>query len=197
MRIQIADDDFASLKLLEATLRKLGHEVTCYEDGVELWNSFDLGPPQVVVSDWLMPTMDGLELCRRIRSQKAPSYTYFILLTANPDNRQNYREAMESGVDDFLVKPLDKDSIWMRLRVAERILGYASRISALESIIPICSYCKRVREDSDYWKQVESYVTDMTGARFSHSICPKCYEEKVKPELEQMARERKALRGAG
>jgi uncharacterized protein with PIN domain len=74
----------------------------------------------------------------------------------------------------------------MRLRVAERILTYATQISRLESMLPICSYCKKVRDDNNYWQQVESYIGDRTETSFSHSVCPSCYEEVVKPQLEEL-----------
>ena len=90
---------------------------------------------------------------------------------------------MEAGIDDFLVKPLDRDQIWMRLKVAERILSYTTQISQLESMLPICSYCKKVRDDNNYWQQVETYITRRTNTSFSHSVCPTCYEQRVKPQI--------------
>ena len=115
-------------------------------------------------------------------------YTYVILLTANAQTVENYYAAMEAGVDDFLEKPLDREKLWSRLRVAERILSYTKRIGRLESMLPICSYCKRIREAHAYWKQVEEYMTEHTGITFSHSICPECYEKVIKPQLKSMSR---------
>ena len=95
-----------------------------------------------------------------------------------------FMEAMQAGIDDFLAKPLDRDQIWIRLKVAERILRYTTEISHLESMLPICSYCKTVRDDNNYWQQVETYISLRTGASFSHSVCPSCYTKKVKPQLD-------------
>lgn len=183
MKILVAEDDFISRKLLVSTLTHFGHEVVAFEDGLSAWTDFVQHRYPVIVSDWLMPNLDGLSFCRRVRSSGFEDYTYFILLTANVQGRDTYREAMQAGIDDFLAKPLDRDQIWMRLRVAERILSYTRQIVQLESMLPMCSYCKKVREDDNYWEQVEHYINRRTGEQFSHSVCPGCYEKIVRPQL--------------
>jgi len=139
-----------------------------------------------VVCDWVMPRLDGLELCRRIRARMGAEYVYFILLTGNSASDDNQRTAAEAGVDDFLTKPLDPQEMWMRLRVAERILRYATQVSQLETFLPICSYCKKIRDDKNYWQQIESYINKRTGTDFSHSVCPDCYQKIIVPELEKL-----------
>lgn len=187
MNILMAEDDMISRNLLKTTLRQFGHTVKAFNNGAEAWAEFDANPYRVIVSDWLMPEMDGLDFCRKVRKRPATEYTYFILLTANvQQGNETYMEAMNAGIDDFMAKPLDRDLIWMRLKVAERILRYTTQISNLESMLPICSYCKNVRDDNNYWQQVETYLNNRTGTLFSHSVCPKCYENKVKPELEKL-----------
>jgi len=146
-------------------------------------------PARVIVSDWIMPGMDGLELCRRVRARVKTEYVYFILLTSREADLENQRAAIEAGVDDFLVKPLDRQELWMRLRVAERILRYATQVQQLEAFLPICSYCKKVRDDQNYWQQIEGYINARTGSEFSHSVCPDCYARVVLPELEEIKRE--------
>ena len=112
-----------------------------------------------------------------MRARPKTDYTYFILLTANNTGRENLRKAMDAGIDDFLAKPLDREAIIMRLRVAERILEFTTQIRQLKELIPICMYCKKVRDDSDYWQQVETYIHTSTGSNFSHGICPECFEK--------------------
>lgn len=186
LKILIAEDDPISRKLLTTILEQLNYQVGAYEDGEQAWAAFEKNPARIVVSDWLMPKMDGLALTRRIRHQKVDEYTYIILLTANVQSHENYYSAMEAGVDDFLEKPLDREKLWSRLRVAERILAYTHRIEKLESMLPICSYCKKIRDEKAYWKQVEEYMAEQTGATFSHSICPDCYTKVIKPQLEHL-----------
>lgn len=95
-------------------------------------------------------------------------------------------EAMNAGIDDFLAKPLDRDQIWMRLRVAERILKFATTIQELDNMLPICSYCKKVRDDNNYWHQVETDLSKRLDTSFSHSVCPTRHEKEVKPQIDMI-----------
>ena len=147
VKILAVEDDAVSLAVLRQALRKLGHEVIEAVDGETAWKLATKEHVRVVVSDWSMPQMDGLELCRRIRKAAGPDYTYFILLTARDASGENQQAAADAGVDDFLTKPLNFDELWNRLRVAERILRYATQVRQLEEMLPICSYCKKIRDD--------------------------------------------------
>jgi len=186
VQILAVEDDPVARRVLRQALTKLGHEVVEAEDGEAALDAMARENFRVIVSDWLMPNMDGLEFCRRVRERPAEDYVYFILLTGRLASAENEREAADAGVDDFLSKPLDMNELWMRLRVAERILKFATQVRMLEAFLPICSYCKKVREDSNYWTQIESYINTRTGTDFSHSVCPGCYERVVVPELEKL-----------
>jgi len=135
MHILIAEDDFISRRLLKTYLEEMGCQVTATSNGAEAWESFDSAPTRLIVSDWLMPAVDGLEFCRRVRARPDTDYTYFIMLTANVGQEENYFQAMDAGVDDFLSKPLNRNELNVRLRVAERILKATSRIQSLESVL--------------------------------------------------------------
>jgi len=180
VKILIAEDDNIAEKVLRLTLQHFKHEVVSARDGAEAWEAFDRDPVRVIVSDWMMPGLDGLEFCNRVRDRAQTPYTYFILLTAAHTGPDDYNLAMDAGVDDFLTKPLDREMIRTRLRVAERILRYTTEISLLRDIIPICAYCHKVRSDGDYWERVETYIRDRTGTRFSHGACPDCFENQMK-----------------
>jgi CheY-like chemotaxis protein len=186
VKILAVEDDPVALAVLRQALRRLGHDGVEASDGQAAWERLQAEPVRVVVSDWLMPRMDGLELCRRIRGQVGAEYTYFILLTGNDAKADNQRSAADAGVDDFLTKPLNFEELWMRLRVAERILRFATQVQQLEEMLPICSYCKKIRDDQNYWQQIEGYINQRTGSEFSHSICPDCYKKVVLPELEKL-----------
>jgi two-component system, cell cycle response regulator len=122
MKVLIAEDDRDSRELLTWILEKLGYQVVCTENGQQAWDAFRRGKFRLVISDLLMPDVDGLELCRRIRSSKHIKYTYIILLTALIGKRQ-YLEGMQAGADDFMTKPFDADELKARLGVATRILS--------------------------------------------------------------------------
>ncbi|MDP3073545.1 MAG: response regulator transcription factor [Opitutaceae bacterium] len=187
MKILAVEDNAVARAVLRQALQRLGHEAVEATDGEAGWAAFlKHDDVRVVVSDWTMPRGDGLELCRRIRARPDEEYVYFILLTARDASEQNRSDAADAGVDDFLSKPLDVSDLWMRLRVAERILGYTRQVRQLEQMMPICTYCKKVRDDQNYWQQIEGYITERTGSDFSHSVCPDCYQRVVLPEIEQL-----------
>ena len=189
MKILAVEDDPVARKVLVQALKRLGYEdVVEARDGGEALGQLEKEPARVIVSDWVMPGMDGLALCRQVRARVKSEYVYFILLTSREADIENQREAIEAGVDDFLVKPLNLQELWMRLRVAERILRYATQVQQLEAFLPICSYCKKVRDDQNYWQQIEGYINARTGSEFSHSVCPDCYQRLIVPELEAMKR---------
>jgi len=178
-RILVVEDDSISSILLKAVLEKLGYETVIARDGNEAWDEFNQEPVRLIVSDWMMPGMDGLQLCEKVRARSRTLYTYFILLTANRTTPENYALAAAAGVDDFLTKPLDREAIRMRLGVAERILKYTAEIRQLKELIPICVYCRKVHDEHDYWERVETYIQKETGSRFSHGACPECYEKEL------------------
>lgn len=195
-KIHIVEDDPTTRRLLENLTSLLGYEIASYDNGDEAWEAFAVEDPKIVISDWKIPGKDGLELCRRLRQMRTDSYTYFILITAQKRSRTNLEFAIDAGVDDFLKKPIGSDEIWSRLRVAERILGFNSQVKTLESLIPICAYCKKVRNDGDLWEQIEQYVNQRTGADFTHSICPPCLEKHVRPQLKDYKSSLKEKRAA-
>jgi DNA-binding response OmpR family regulator len=179
-RILIAEDDAVSARILQAALSKFGYEPEIARDGAEAWDKFNQEPARLIVSDWMMPRLDGLALCEKVRAHPKAAYTYFILLTANRTSADNYEMASAAGVDDFLTKPLDRETIRTRLRVAERILSHTAEIRHLQELIPICVYCRKVRDEHNYWDLVESYIQKETGSRFSHGACPECCDKELR-----------------
>ena len=182
MRILIADDERVSTLMLERSLEKWGFDVVVAHDGVTAWEHISGGqPPALVIADWMMPGLDGIELCRRIRKTPLAVPVYVILLTART-SRQDLVAGLEAGADDYLTKPFDPDELRARIHVGQRTLGLMANIKRLTGLLSICSYCKRIQAGKD-WEQVESYITDHTDALFSHEICPSCLA-KVMAELD-------------
>jgi DNA-binding response OmpR family regulator len=182
MNILVVDDDPVARALLDALLKPHGHEVALASDGQEAWAATRLFRYPVVIADWMMPELDGLELVRRLRAAGDERYTYVILVSAQ-GGRGRYLEGMAAGADDFLTKPIDADELRARLHVAERILGLRREVSELRGILPTCSYCKRIRDDSERWVPIERFIEMRSEAAFSHGICPDCYEKHVAPHL--------------
>jgi sigma-B regulation protein RsbU (phosphoserine phosphatase) len=121
MRILIADDNAPSRVLLSKLLNKLGYEVLSAADGQEAWEILQNENVNFVITDWLMPVMDGLELCKRIREADFSHYVYIMILTSK-DEKESMIEGLEAGADDFIVKPYDKDELYVKIRAGERIL---------------------------------------------------------------------------
>jgi diguanylate cyclase (GGDEF)-like protein len=130
MRILIAEDQPASALYLRRTLERLGHEVIVATNGAEAWRIVRDDGVSIVISDWMMPGIDGLELCRRIRLRAGLRYTYIILLTSK-DLRAERLEGLRAGADDFLVKPPDSDELAVRLQIAQRILGVQEQLERM------------------------------------------------------------------
>ena len=121
MKVLLAEDDPVSAQVLQAHLEKWGHEVLAAEDGAEAWRLFQEHEVAIVLTDWIMPHVDGLELVRRIRTTPRANYVYVILLTAK-SRKEDIVRGMETGADDFLAKPFDRDELRVRLRAGERII---------------------------------------------------------------------------
>ena len=191
MRVLIADDEAVSRLRLRQSLTRLGHDVAEATDGQMAWECFQRGDTPLLIVDWMMPRVNGLDLCRMIRAERRPKYTYIMMLTAL-GGKGSYLEGMRAGADDFITKPFDQDELDARVHVAERILDLQAEVKRLEGLLPICAYCKRIRDDEGVWTQVESYIARRTDAAFSHGICPGCYEGRIRPELRVLKQSRPA-----
>jgi sigma-B regulation protein RsbU (phosphoserine phosphatase) len=197
MRIMIAEDDPVSRTLLKQALLGWGHELVETCDGQEAWCVLNRpDSPSLAILDWMMPSLDGPEICRRVRALDRPVATYLILLTARR-MKEDIVAALDSGADDYLTKPFDHQELASRIRVGERVLrlqqGLADRVLELEDalaqvkqlkgLLPICSYCKNIRNDKNYWERVDHYLTEHAEINFTHGICPNCWDKVVAPEL--------------
>ena len=182
MRILIVDDDLFSRALLDSTLKSLGHETVLASDGQDAFEIFQQSYFHVVISDWMMPIVDGLGLCRLIRDLKTTKYSYIILLTALGGSKA-YLEGLKAGADDFLTKPFEEELLAARLAVGERILKVQEVNRQLAQFILICSYCKKARNDEASWEKLEAFLMQQPELKLSHGVCPDCYDKVVRPQL--------------
>ena len=143
MKIMIADDDPVSRRLLEAFLSKWGYDVVVTCDGREAWEVLnEADAPSLVVSDWMMPEVDGLELCRKIREMQRSRYTYFIILTAK-GKKEDVVKGLEAGADDFLIKPFHQEELKYRVQIGERIIKLEQQIMVIASTDPLTGVLNR------------------------------------------------------
>jgi len=186
--VLIVEDDPTSRLLLTAILRKAGHEVVAACDGLQAWELLQQpDAPRLALLDWMLPGLDGVELVRRVRAVPTDRPPYLIMLTTRSESG-DIIEGLRTGADDYLVKPWDPGELLARLEVGCRLIDLQNRLAekireleqaleqvrTLEGILPICSYCKKIRDDRNYWRQVEDYVASHSEAKFSHGICPDC-----------------------
>jgi len=201
--VVIADDDPITAEILARTLRRWGHDPVVASDGGAAWAALHQSTgPTLAVLDWMMPELDGPEICRRVRQELPLAKMYLILVTAR-ESRGDVIAGLNAGADDYVIKPFDAEELRARVAVGVRVLtlqeGLAERVAELQTaltnvkqlrgLLPICSYCKRIRGDDQYWQQVEGYIAEHSDAQFSHGICPACFKV-VNDELDAAARDR-------
>lgn len=188
--ILLADDEEPSRRFLTYYLTNWGYSVTSVGDGLEAATVLDGdNAPAIALVDWIMPGMEGPALCKHVRQQPERPFTYLILLTAKT-NKDEVAEGLDAGADDYVTKPCDMKELRARLRVGERMVAVEralaqqvvslrealDHVRQLKELLPICAWCKRIRDDEDYWHSIEEYLHDHTGTDFTHGICPHCLD---------------------
>ncbi len=198
MRILIAEDDCTSRAMLSAILKKQGYDVIEAVNGIAAMEVLKRPKaPRLAILDWLMPEMDGLEVIRCTRELQTPQEPYLIMLTSM-GSKNDIIAGLDAGANDYLTKPFDPDELRARIEVGRRLVELQDEllesralltnkveelslaledIKTLRGIVPICSNCKKIRNDEGYWQQVEVYVHNHTEAEFTHGICPDCAKE--------------------
>lgn len=198
MRVLMADDDAMLRHGLGVQLRKWGYDPVVCTSGDEARRALESSaPPLVAILDWSMPGADGLTLCAEIRATPRLRATYVVLLTAH-DTRNDMLIGFDGGADEYITKPFDWEVLRARLKTGVRIatlqreLGQKvteleralANVKQLSGLLPICSYCKRIRDDRDYWQQLEIYLGDHSEAEFSHGVCPECLDHAARDFLQ-------------
>jgi phosphoserine phosphatase RsbU/P len=185
MDILIAEDDPDTRLMLQRALQQWGYRVLATADGQSAYEALNRDDsPSLAIFDWMMPKLDGRALCRRLREDPAKNSLYIIMLTARGD-REDLVDGLESGADDYITKPFNCDELRARINVGMRSVNSKKRlrervteleeafrrVKQLQGMLPICSYCKSIRNDDDNWQRVEEYIVEHSDAHFSHGIC--------------------------
>jgi len=191
MTVLVADDHEINRRLLDAILSTGGYKVQRASDGAEalavLKNAKE---PLVALLDWEMPEIAGIDVCREARKEANADLLFLIIVTVR-DHPHDIVSGLEAGANDYITKPFEnaellarvkigKQAVEMRQVLARRVAeleGAMAQIKQLKGLLPICSYCKKIRNDADYWQEVESYIAAHTDTKFNHGICPACLEK--------------------
>ena len=193
-KVLIVEDDVFFQRVLQKRLETEGYKVMLVNDGREGMKAIVTWEPDVVLSDWMMPEVDGLELCQSVKTGLKDAAPYFILLTAKGELSDRLL-GLQTGADDYVVKPCDHSEILARVRAGVRIVKLTQllrttvtelqmanaeltstrgAIEHFQELLPICSYCRRVRESDGSWRDLEQFITRRVGADLSEEVCPDC-----------------------
>jgi DNA-binding response OmpR family regulator len=188
MKILLAEDDPGSNEILDTTLKHMGMEVVNTHDGNAAWEALQVAdPPPIAILDWKMPYLCGDEICRRARAVPALRHLYIILVTGMA-RQDDIVAGLNAGANDYIPKPYNSVELQARLRVGLRVVKLQSELFAriheletslthikrLQGLLPICVVCKKIRNDQNYWQQVDGYFSEHADLRFNRSICPEC-----------------------
>jgi PleD family two-component response regulator len=196
-RVLLAEDHRPTRDALRTLLELKGYSVSAVSNGDDAIAALtNLDGPSIAVVDWMMPGASGLDVCRVVRDAAPVRYVYLIIVTAR-DGEEDVAKALAAGADDFIRKPCGPSELIARVRNGQRTVELerslaarvgeleemVERINQLKQLLPICMYCKKVRDDSDYWRDIDEYIHQQTGTDFSHGICPDCMAAALAGEL--------------
>lgn len=190
VHVVIAEDHKRTREALSTILESKAFHVTSVATGTDAIDLLTTSEQQcLALIDWNLPGATGIEICRAIRKARPPHQVYIIVITAR-EEEEAIAEALGAGADDFIRKPCGVSELIARVRngqrtlqlegsLAERIVELEdalTKVQQLQGLLPICMYCKKVRDDSNYWQEIEAYIHTHTGTDFSHGICPDCMQ---------------------
>ncbi len=193
MELLIAEDDVSSRSMLQAVIGRWGFDVVAVSDGAQAWARLqEPNGPRLVLLDWMMPAMDGLEVCRRVRQTERADSPYIIMLTARTV-KGDIVAGLEAGANDYISKPFHPEELKARLMVGKRVLelqralaervrqleAALSHVNVLQGILPICTYCHKIRNDKESWERLENYIIKHSEAKFTHGVCPECMQQQL------------------
>lgn len=196
-RIVIVDEDSPTRRSLETLLRASGWMPVLVSDAQQACDILVSNEgPRLALVDGGTSARPGTDLVRHVRAVSTVGRPYLILLTGQQEAKE-ILSGLEAGVDDCLDKPIVLSELQMRVRNGLRTLALqeelavclcaldaaAAQVRQLQSLLPICSYCRRIRDDEHRWQHLDEYLSDHTPVRFTHGFCPQCYEQHVQPTL--------------
>lgn len=189
--ILIVDDDEPTRAGLARVLRRAGFQVRTAADGEEAFGFARAERPWLVLTDMVMPVLDGAGLCRRIKADPELRGTLVVVCSARRTSSDEQADGLDAGADGYLGQPVSNRELVSRVQAMYRIRrAEAERdrliaelrealatVKVLRGLIPICSHCKRILDDQGYWSRLEQYLHEHTEAEFTHALCPECLEK--------------------
>ncbi len=197
INILVVDDTPENLTVLRHILTEHGYVVRPALSGDVALSAIAMEPPDLILLDIMMPGMDGYEVCRKLKSDESTSQIPIIFISALDETGDKVR-AFRAGAVDYITKPFQPEEVLARvdthitlsklqrdLEEKNDLLQKAlDEVKTLNGLLPICSFCKKIRDDQGYWNQIESYISKRSRAQFSHSICEECLKKHYPEVLE-------------
>ena len=196
IRILVVDDNPEIVRSTQHLLKQAGYTTATASNGAEAMQVIQTFHPDLALTDRDMPEMDGMELCRRIKTDPSLESIFVIIVSAAFTRTEEQSEGLEMGADSYIARPIANRELLARVDAYVRILrlyrqlldknteleAALAKVKLLSGMLPICSGCKQIRDDKGYWSQVESYVQKHSEATFTHGLCPECFK-KYFPDL--------------
>ncbi|MCF7794731.1 MAG: response regulator [Candidatus Cloacimonetes bacterium] len=189
-KIMVVDDEPINVMIAKKILEKNQYETITAASGAEALQKIEENPPDLILLDIMMPAMNGFEVCIKLQEDDVKKEIPVIFLTAVTD-KESIVKGFEAGGKDYLTKPFNTPELLARVKahvslklvsdkqkmLIEKLQKALHEIQTLSGLLPICSHCKKIRDDSGYWKGVEHYIAEHSDAQFSHGICPDCMRQ--------------------
>lgn len=200
MTILVTDDDPEMLALTSAVLRRAGYEVIETSTGEECREKAQTNHPDLILLDVMLPDMSGVDLCRQLKFDEVLSRIFIILMSGVQMSSEFQADSLGVGADGYIIKPISNKELVARIQAMERIKNAEdalrkkekeqeelivklqaalAEIKTLQGLIPICSSCKKIRDDEGFWDQLEAYLSKHTDAVFTHGLCPDCFHKAI------------------
>jgi DNA-binding response OmpR family regulator len=191
MKLLIAEDDSDSSAMLRALIQEMGFDVIVASDGIAAFELLSMpDSPRLALLDLNMPDMDGLEVCRKLR-KTTNSVAHYIIILTGQSGKEDVVAGLSAGANDYISKPFHVEELIARIKVGQRMVELQQTLSdrikelrkalaqvkTLQGLLPICSYCHKIRTDQEVWERIENYIIQRSDVKFSHGICPACLEK--------------------
>jgi len=198
VKILIVDDDPDVLFATTRVVKSDGYSVLNASSGEECIEQTRQHMPDLILLDVLLPDIIGTEVCSRIKSDPSLSGIYIILISGKMISAEKQSAGLDIGADGYIIRPVSNRELLARINAMVRIIKLErernelikelqdalSKVKTLEGLLPICAYCKKIRDDKGYWNRIEKYIAERTDAQFSHGICKDCLK-KLRPHMKQ------------
>ena len=188
IQILIVDDDPDVLFATTRIVKSGGYPVLSATSGEECMTMVQKHKPDLILLDVVLPDAEGLSICKKIKADPDLKPPFVVLLSGVKIASDLRAEGLESGADGYIARPISNRELLARVeamvrimkaererdRVIEKLQEALARVKELSGLLPICSFCKKIRDDQGYWEEVDAYIRDHSEVIFSHSVCPAC-----------------------